>query len=350
VGEESSSSSFADPPASSGSAAGAGGDARAEATQDGSDEVAEEEEDEDEAAAYELEKARLELIVTGREWALQDSMEGPHKKFDAYEADFELLEDLEEARMELEEFCSSRPPRTVNDLLAQYVEVWVVEAHEEGFEGVARFLGLEEEVEEGAIDRLHCAQDVEGQWRWLECAWGRRSLARPKVARRRMVLSISELKDEGLHVNELSLSVEIAEFSECEDWASVLGVLAECTSKLEELKADGWEVATQEEAAEILGAAEYAESMMSGAPLVLHKAVPPLRKYGSPVPFAAVDSSAFPRNDDQTSGPPTTTPADVQAELREDGYLVEGECVSSIEGDVFKCGSEHEKDDNERAQ
>ena len=122
-----------------------------------------------------LSKKRLELILEEKQWLLQEAC-------DDDEREDRLIEVLQAAR-NYREFCESEVPDTVTKLLESYIEVWVVQDGEAGFDETCRLLGLEEDEE--IPDRLHCARDIEGKWRWLEDDDGRELDEKPKIAKQR---------------------------------------------------------------------------------------------------------------------------------------------------------------------
>jgi hypothetical protein len=95
---------------------------------------------------------------------------------------------------------------------------------------------------------LHCAQDVDGRWRWLEDDLGRALERKPEGCFSATLMSVEEMVTNGLNVNSLHEEVDPAElvnFAGCRSWEDVMRVGREVEAALEHMKADGWEVDTR---------------------------------------------------------------------------------------------------------
>ena len=97
-------------------------------------------------------------------------------------------------------------------------------------------------------NKLHIAQDVDGDWRWLEDDLGRALPARPNGDYSVRMMSVEEMVHLGLNVNSLHEEVdpaELVDFSSCKSWDDAIRVGREVESALEHMRADGWEVDTR---------------------------------------------------------------------------------------------------------
>ena len=95
---------------------------------------------------------------------------------------------------------------------------------------------------------LHLAQDVEGNWRWLEDDLGRPLATKPEGEFNVKVMSHEEMVQLGLNVNSLHEEVDPAElidFSGCKSWDEAIRVGREVEAALDHMRADGWEVDTR---------------------------------------------------------------------------------------------------------
>jgi len=95
---------------------------------------------------------------------------------------------------------------------------------------------------------LHLAQDVEGNWRWLEDDLGRPLATKPEGEFKVKVMSHEEMVQLGLNVNSLHEEVDPAElidFSGCKSWDEAIRVGREVEAALDHMRADGWEVDTR---------------------------------------------------------------------------------------------------------
>ena len=95
---------------------------------------------------------------------------------------------------------------------------------------------------------LHCAQDVEGRWRWLEDDLGRPLERKPDCDFVVKLMSVEEMVQSGLNVNSLHEEVdpaELVDFSGCKSWNDAIRVGREVEAALEHMRADGWEVDTR---------------------------------------------------------------------------------------------------------
>ena len=207
------------------------------------------------------------------------------------------------------ELCSSQVPDTVSDLLSRYVKVFVVHPTAKGYDEAFDFLCMSDEGDDdddeaparsrgfsrgggdAALDidevdkiiralamddddsddededdledeawrllrgvakegpaPMHCAQDVEGRWRWLEDDLGRPLERKPDCDFVVKLMSVEEMVQSGLNVNSLHEEVdpaELVDFSGCKSWDDAIRVGREVEAALEHMRADGWEVDTR---------------------------------------------------------------------------------------------------------
>jgi len=241
--------------------------------------------------SFALKKKRMELIIEEKEWEL----ETPSTEDEKMVKIVEYVNAVEAFK----ELCSSQVPNTVSDLLGQYVNVYHLAADAPGYEQALAFLGIdpdedEDEGEEDAFrsdargkktigasskyddddedddeddeefevvidlsrfgamhdvsEGLHLAQDIEGNWRWLEDDLGRPLSTKPFGEFQVKLMSIEQMLRCGLNVNSLHEEVdplELLDFSGCRTWKDTLQVSQEATAALAQMEEDGWKIDTQ---------------------------------------------------------------------------------------------------------
>ena len=92
---------------------------------------------------------------------------------------------------------------------------------------------------------LHLAQDIDGNWRWLEDDLGRVLKRKPEGDFIFRLMSFEDLKNEGLNVNCLREEVdpnELIDFSKCRSFDDARRAMKEATEALRNMEADGWVV------------------------------------------------------------------------------------------------------------
>ena len=254
----------------------------------------------EEDEAFALKKKRFELVIEEKEWMLESS---------AGEDKMTSIVEYVNAVEAYKELCSSQVPNTVSDLLSQYVKVFVVHPTAKGYDEAFDFLCMSDEGDDdddeaparsrgfsrgggdAALDidevdkiiralamddddsddededdledeawrllrgvakegpaPMHCAQDVEGRWRWLEDDLGRPLERKPDCDFVVKLMSVEEMVQSGLNVNSLHEEVdpaELVDFSGCKSWDDAIRVGREVEAALEHMRADGWEVDTR---------------------------------------------------------------------------------------------------------
>ena len=92
---------------------------------------------------------------------------------------------------------------------------------------------------------LHLAQDIDGNWRWLEDDLGRVLRRKPEGDFIFRLMSFEDLMNEGLNVNCLREEVdpnELIDFSKCRSFEDARRTMKEATDALRNMEADGWVV------------------------------------------------------------------------------------------------------------
>ena len=92
---------------------------------------------------------------------------------------------------------------------------------------------------------LHLAQDIDGNWRWLEDDLGRVLRRKPEGDFIFRLMSFEDLMNEGLNVNCLREEVdpnELIDFSKCRSFEDARRAMKEATDALRNMEADGWVV------------------------------------------------------------------------------------------------------------
>lgn len=237
--------------------------------------------------SFALKKKRMELIIEEKEWDLESPTASADERYDR------LLEYVNAVEA-FKELCSSEVPNTVSDLLGQYVTVYHLPKGAAGHDEAMAFLDLEfdDEDEDGnkvtftrrfediAVDEdddeddeddegeiwinfvvedesgrfgadydpengLHCAQDVDGNWRWLEDEFGRALPEKPFGDFSTKLMSVEYMLKTGLNVNSLHKEIdseELIDFTGCSSWQDVIHASQEVTKALQEMEEDGWKV------------------------------------------------------------------------------------------------------------
>lgn len=237
--------------------------------------------------SFALKKKRMELIIEEKEWDLESPTVSADERYDR------LLEYVNAVEA-FKELCSSEVPNTVSDLLGQYVTVYHLPKGAAGHDEAMAFLDLEfddededgnkvtftrrfediavdddddedDEDDEGEIwinfvvedesgrfgadydpeNGLHCAQDVDGNWRWLEDDFGRALPEKPFGDFSTKLMSVEYMLKIGLNVNSLHKeldSEELIDFTGCGSWQDVIHASQEVTKALQEMEEDGWKV------------------------------------------------------------------------------------------------------------
>jgi len=236
--------------------------------------------------SFALKKKRMELIIEEKEWDLESPTVSADERYDR------LLEYVNAVEA-FKELCSSEVPNTVSDLLEQYVTVYHLPKGAAGHDEAMAFLDLEfdaededgnkvtftrrfEDIEvdeddddddddEGEIwinfvvedesgrfgadydpeNGLHCAQDMDGNWRWLEDDFGRALPEKPFGDFATKLMSVEYMLKIGLNVNSLHKEIdseELIDFTGCNSWQDVIHASQEVTKALQEMEEDGWKV------------------------------------------------------------------------------------------------------------
>lgn len=247
--------------------------------------------------SFALKKKRMELIIEEKEWDLESPTSSEDEKM------IKLVEYVNAVEA-FKELCSSEVPNTVGDLLGQYVTVYHLDCDSPGYDEALAFLGIDPDEDEdederdkvpwlhvdydraaasfdsGSMDEdddsddddeddegeytieisygrgddfdpikgLHCAQDVEGNWRWLEDDLGRTLSMKPFGEFTPKLMSVEYMLKVGLNVNSLHEEVdplELLNFSGCKSWEDTLRASQEATAALRQLEDDGWKVDTR---------------------------------------------------------------------------------------------------------
>ena len=95
---------------------------------------------------------------------------------------------------------------------------------------------------------LHLAQDIEGNWRWLEDNLGRPMSLKPFGEFQVKLMSIEQMLKYGLNVNSLHEEVdplELLDFTRCRTWQDTLQVSQDATAALAHMEEDGWKIDTR---------------------------------------------------------------------------------------------------------
>ena len=242
--------------------------------------------------SFALKKKRMELIIEEKEWDLESPTSSEDEEM------IKLVEYVNAVEA-FKELCSSEVPNTVGDLLGQYVTVYHLDCDSPGYDEALAFLGIDPDEDEdederdmeawrratasfdsGSMDEdddsddededdegeytieisygrgddfdpikgLHCAQDVEGNWRWLEDDLGRPLSMKPFGEFTPKLMSVEYMLKVGLNVNSLHEEVdplELLNFSGCKSWEDTLRASQEATAALRQLEDDGWKVDTR---------------------------------------------------------------------------------------------------------
>lgn len=238
---------------------------------------------------FALQKKRMQLIIEEKEWELESPNTSEDDKM------YKLVEYVNAVEA-FKELCSSEVPNTVGDLLGQYVMVHHLDIGAPGYDEAMAFLGLDEEDEDEELDveslkrlarmqveyamdndddddsddeddgedftvefhfenedieplrGLHCAQDVEGNWRWLEDDEGRVLPALPFGDFNTKLMGVEYMIKAGLNVNSLHEEIdpiELLSFEGCKTWEETLRVMQEAQEALKHLEETGWKVDTR---------------------------------------------------------------------------------------------------------
>ena len=237
---------------------------------------------------FALKKKRMQLIIEEKEWDLESPTTSQDEKM------FKLVEYVNAVEA-FKELCSNEVPNTVGDLLGQYVKVYHLEIGAPGYDEAMAFLELDEEEEEEldlealqtlanlqatysrdedddddddddeeeeftieisfgdddsdvVLSGLHCAQDIEGNWRWLEDDLGRSFPTKPFGEFTTKLMAVEYMLKAGLNVNSLHEEVdplELMNFSGCKSWEDTLRVAEEASATLKNLQETGWRVDTR---------------------------------------------------------------------------------------------------------
>lgn len=238
---------------------------------------------------FALKKKRMQLIIEEKEWDLESPTTSQDEKM------FKLVEYVNAVEA-FKELCSNEVPNTVGDLLGQYVMVHHLEAGAPGYDEAMAFLELDDEDEEveeeldlnalqtiadlqttysrdddddeddddeeeeftieisfgdddfEPVSGLHCAQDIEGNWRWLEDDLGRSFPTKPFGEFTTKLMAVEYMLKAGLNVNSLHEEVdplELMNFSGCKSWEDTLRVANEASATLKNLQETGWRVDTR---------------------------------------------------------------------------------------------------------
>ena len=234
---------------------------------------------------FALKKKRMELIIEEKEWDLESPTSSEDEKM------IKLVEYVNAVEA-FKELCSSEVPNTVSDLLGQYVTVYHLDCEAEGYEEAMAFLGIDPDEEDDMdawhlasasfdsediddedddeddddmgeytieisysrgddyepIKGLHCAQDIEGNWRWLEDDLGRPLSTKPFGAFVPKLMSVEHMLKVGLNVNSLHEEVdpiELLDFSGCKTWEDAFRVSKDASAALRHMQDDGWKVDTR---------------------------------------------------------------------------------------------------------
>ena len=234
---------------------------------------------------FALKKKRMELIIEEKEWDLESPTSSEDEKM------IKLVEYVNAVEA-FKELCSSEVPNTVSDLLGQYVTVYHLDCEAEGYDEAMAFLGIDPDEEDDMdawrlasasfdsvdiddedddeddddvgeytieisysrsgdyepIKGLHCAQDIEGNWRWLEDDLGRPLSTKPFGAFVPKLMSVEHMLKVGLNVNSLHEEVdplELLDFSGCKMWEDAFRVSQDASAALRQMQDDGWKVDTR---------------------------------------------------------------------------------------------------------
>lgn len=152
-----------------------------------------------------------------------------------------LVDVIDSLKAQLDELCARMLPETVSDILSEWATVWTIDEGEPAFEAVADSLGC---VAAG-MPRLHCAQDINYNWRWLEDPSGTALPERPSCLRRSGPMSFRMLADRGLNVIAVHRMVAprfLVSFAEVVNWEQAAAAVASAAHALKGLQEDGWQV------------------------------------------------------------------------------------------------------------
>ena len=254
---------------------------------------------------FQMQKKRLELLIEEKEWAVEEARDTSARS----SVKLQRVLDYVNAVEAYKELCSSRVPDTVSDFLGNYVNVLCLPKHAKGYDEALSFLGIDfEDLDEddleithedfmretehymrieqrydserksakGSIEdqdeyyddddelldallggdanyiaemklplELHLAQDIDGNWRWLEDDLGRVLRRKPEGDFIFRLMSFEDLMNEGLNVNCLREEVdpnELIDFSKCRSFEDARRAMKEATDALRNMEADGWVV------------------------------------------------------------------------------------------------------------
>ena len=249
--------------------------------------------------SFQMKKKRLELLIEEKEWAVEDARDRSVRS----SVKLQRMLDYVNAIEAYKELCSSRVPETVSDFLGNYVNVLCLPKNAKGYGDALMFLGIDfEDVDEDELElmhddflletehylkmetrndaerddfdddeeyddegdelldsllgasyitemklplELHLAQDIDGNWRWLEDNFGRVLSRKPEGEYTFRVISFEDLQRAGLNVNCLREKLdpnELIDFSKCKSFDDARVAMKEATEALRNMEADGWVV------------------------------------------------------------------------------------------------------------
>ena len=173
--------------------------------------------------------------------------------------------------------CGKLLPNSVADILGEYSTVWYVDEDQAEYGLVAEQLG----VVACSASRLHCAQDVHFNWRWLEDPNAVPMRERPSLLKRSAPMSFRQLQELGLNVvcaHRMVAPRSLISFEECSSWEQASAAMAAAQHALWQLKADGWQI-------------DNSTYCSDASQLLLVKYLPPLRTLQHEVAERALSAS-----------------------------------------------------------
>ena len=173
--------------------------------------------------------------------------------------------------------CGKLLPNSVADILTEYSTVWFVDEEQPEYAMVAEQLG----VVACSASRLHCAQDVHFNWRWLEDPNALPMRERPSFLKRSSPMSFRQLQELGLNVvcaHRMVAPRSLISFEECSSWEQASAAMAAAQHALWQLKADGWQI-------------DNSTYCSDASQLLLVKHLPPLRTLQHEVAERALSAS-----------------------------------------------------------
>jgi hypothetical protein len=159
--------------------------------------------------------------------------------------------------------CGKLLPNSVADILTEYSTVWYIDDDQADYSLVADAMG----VVACSGSRLHCAQDVHFNWRWLEDPNAVPMRERPACLKRSAPMSFRQLQELGLNVvcaHRMVAPRSLVSFDECSSWEQANAAVAAAAHALRQLKADGWQI-------------DNSTYCSDASQLLLVKHLPPLR-------------------------------------------------------------------------